>query len=423
MLKKCFGILIDISGFSGEFFQHKPATKLHQMKICRIPDRDITFQVYTDPESIKVEWDGILPDGHYLKTNRLSVMQKSGLPDVSFLYFVVSRNNTCIGLIYAQLFRFHSEHYSPELLDQTCIQIVRNFILRQETGLLICGNLFHLNEPGYYFRDCNDENLVFQILEQFQKKCSVKISGILLKDASIGMDAQMASSCRFQRFDNDTVMSVHLDPEWTDFDSYLSAFSKKYRQRANKILQGRQALETRFLTLDEIQIHRNDINRLYQDVRHKQMLRLGSLTPDYFYWMKKELNDDFQVLGWFLDGKMVAFSSHLAHPENAVEVHYIGFEYEANEKHSIYFNLLFEGVRQAIDQKKSKLLFGRTGYDAKASAGALPETGCHYYRIKRGIPSLAFRYFTSSYRSKENEDWRKRNPFTVAKQNPEAVGA
>ncbi|HOY95377.1 MAG TPA: peptidogalycan biosysnthesis protein [Catalimonadaceae bacterium] len=393
------------------------------MKICRIPEREITFQVYTNPESIEIDWDGMLPEGHFLRKERLLVMQKCGMPDVSFLYIVVFRKNNCIGLIYGQLFRFHSEHYSPELLDQTCIQIVRNFILRQETGLLICGNLFHLNEPGYFFKDKKDEGLVFQILEQFQKKSSVKISGILLKDAGSDMDDQLASSSRFQRFDNDTVMSVNVDPDWVDFDSYLSAFSKKYRQRANKILQARQSLETRFLSLDEIQAHRSDINCLYQNVRHKQMLRLGSLTPEYFYCLKKELKEDFQVLGWFLDGKMVAFSSHLAHPGNSLEVHYIGFEYEANEKHSIYFNILFEGVRQAIEQKKSKLLFGRTGYDAKASAGAVPETGCHFYRIKRGIPSLAFRYFTSSYRSKENEDWRKRNPFSTTKTNPEAVGA
>jgi hypothetical protein len=84
-------------------------------------------------------------------------MQKSGMADVSYLYMVVSRKNISIGLIYCQLFRFHSEHYSPELLDQTCIQIVRNFILRQETGLLICGNLFHLNEPGYFFKDRKDD--------------------------------------------------------------------------------------------------------------------------------------------------------------------------------------------------------------------------------------------------------------------------
>jgi hypothetical protein len=393
------------------------------MKICRIPDRAITFQVYTDPESIELEWDGMLPEGHFLKINRLSVMQNSGMPDVSFLYFMVSRNNECIGLMYSQLFRFHSEHYSAELLDQTCIQLVRNFILRQETGLLICGNLFHLNEPGYFFKDRNDEGLVFQILEQFQKKSSVKISGILLKDAGLDMNEQLASSSRFQRFGNDTVMSVHIDPDWLNFDGYLAAFSKKYRQRANKILLARQSLETRFLSLDEIHAHRSEINCLYQDVRYKQMLRLGSLTADYFYGMKKELKDDFQVLGWFLDGKMVAFSSHLVHPDNALEVHYIGFEYEANEKYSIYFNILFEGVRQAIEQKKSKLLVGRTGYDAKASAGAVPETGFHYYRIKRGIASLAFRYFTSSYRSKENEDWRKRNPFISAKINPEMVDA
>jgi len=249
----------------------------------------------------------------------------------------------------------------------------------------------------------------------------VNISGILLKDACVEMDESLAKSSRFQRFDNDTLMSVPINPDWVNFDGYLAAFSKKYRQRARKIVQARQALETRFLSLDGIHAHRNDINRLYQEVRHKQMLRLGSLTPDYFYGMKKELKDDFQVLGWFLDGRMVAFSSHLAHPENELEVHYIGFEYEANDTYSIYFNILFEGVRQAIDQKKSKLLFGRTGYDAKANAGAVPETGCHFYRIKRGIPSLAFRYFTNSYRSKENQDWRKRNPFSGAKTNSESM--
>jgi hypothetical protein len=216
-------------------------------------------------------------------------------------------------------------------------------------------------------------------------------------------------------------MTVSIDPDWVDFEAYVSAFSKKYRQRANKILSARQELEVRFLSLDEIHARRNDINRLYQDVRNKQMLRLGSLTAGYFHNMKKVLNDDFQVLGWFLDGEMVAFSSHLVHPGNAIEVHYIGFQYEVNEKYAIYFNILFEGVRQAILLKKSKLFFGRTGYDAKASAGAVPETGRHYYWIKRGIASLAFRYFISSYRSKE--DWRNRNPFMVAKTNSEVVDA
>ena len=65
----------------------------------------------------------------------------------------------------------------------------------------------------------------------------------------------------------------------------------------------------------------------------------------------------------------------------------------------------------AIERKASVLWLGRTGNDAKASAGAVAVQGSHYFRVKRGIPSLAFSYFNNAYRSTESEDWKKRNPF------------
>ena len=384
------------------------------MRICQILDKNISYKVYTGLSTIHAHWDEFLPDGHFLKSTRLSVMQQSNLEDVSFVYMEVFRNGNCIGLLYCQLFRFHSGHYSAELLDQTSIQLVRNFILRQETGLLICGNLFHLQEPGFYFKEGEDESLLFQILHHFQRRCSVKVSGILVKDSGSQLNLAEAKETNFQPFERDVLMEIPIRSDWQNLDYYVDSLSKKYRQRASKILTAKETLEVRFLSLNEIQEFSTDIERLYQNVRSKQTFRLGALNAQYFYLMKKALGENFMVKAWFLDRKMIAFSSLFTHPGNKLEIHYIGFEYEMNEKFALYFNIIFDGIQEAIKNNAVCLMLGRTGYDAKASAGAVPVSGNHFYKIKRGIPALAFRYFSSSYRSKESEGWRKRNPFKMS---------
>jgi hypothetical protein len=154
------------------------------------------------------------------------------------------------------------------------------------------------------------------------------------------------------------------------------------------------------------------MENLYQQVRQRQAIRVGSLNGNYFLEMKKAKKDAFEIRAWFDENKkMVAFSSHFLHPNKVREVHYIGFDGETNEKHLLYFNILFDGIRAGIENKESKIQYGRTGFDAKASAGAVPNSIFHYFRLKRGFPTLTFNYMNRALENKEKPDWKNRNPF------------
>jgi hypothetical protein len=164
--------------------------------------------------------------------------------------------------------------------------------------------------------------------------------------------------------------------------------------------------------LEEIHSREEEIEMLYQQVRERQALRIGSLTGGYFSGMKKAWGEQFQIRAWLDEnGKMLAFSSHFLHPGNQREVHYIGFDSAANEKHLLYFNILFDGIRCGIENHEFEVMFGRTGFDAKASAGAIPGNNLHYFRVKRGLPGLTFQVLQKALAGKEKNDWKNRNPF------------
>ena len=87
--------------------------------------------------------------------------------------------------------------------------------------------------------------------------------------------------------------------------------------------------------------------------------------------MQKYFGANFKVAGYFLDEKMVAFSSYIYY-KTQMEVHFIGIDYQYNDEYKLYFNILFDGIKEAIAGGYSKIELGRTAREAKASAGAVP---------------------------------------------------
>lgn len=380
------------------------------MTICLPAVKNTRNLRVQDILKIAADWDALLPEHHPLQSRFLLAIQEAGLPDVQFHYCLIYKDEKPAGLAYFQLFHFHSGHYDSSALGQGPLAYLSQLLLCQETGILVCGNLFHLAQEGFYFNNQEDRELLLPLVREMEKK--LKPGALLIKDIRKPFSENILKDNRLRSFDEDQVMSLILSPYWKSFDDYLNSLSKKYRQRASKILQAASGLSLRELSFEEIQSREEEIERLYQQVRERQALRIGSLTGGYFSGMKKAWGEQFQIRAWLDEkGKMLAFSSHFLHPGNQREVHYIGFDTEANEKHLLYFNILFDGIRCGIEQGEFEVMFGRTGFDAKASAGAIACNNLHYFRVKRGLPGLSFRVLQKALSAKEKPDWKNRNPF------------
>lgn len=387
------------------------------MTICS-SNSDLSFLNSSDVSLIAGDWDALLPEDHPLKTRFLEVFQRSVLPDIRYHYLLISRKGKKIGLAFFQLIHFHPGHYDLKALASGTMLCLTQPFLCQETRILICGSLFHSGMEGFYFPNPADRDCILEVMAELDKK--YRPGAVLLKDISTPLSATALKSDRFRTYSEDQVMSLCIPEHWLNFDHYLNSLSKKYRQRANRIITSGSGL--RVVRLDEHSIRErtDEINDLYASVRERQALRISSLNGAYFLEMKKAHGQRFEVFAWLdASGKMLAFSSHFLPSPGEREVHYIGFDYQANEEFYLYFNILFHGIRCAIEMGETKVLFGRTGFDAKASAGAIPEKNLHYFRIKRGLPALTFQLLQKAFSKKENDGWKSRSPFRNAGSEPQ----
>ena len=137
---------------------------------------------------------------------------------------------------------------------------------------------------------------------------------------------------------------------------------------------------------------------------------MGLLNGQYFVEMKRALGDNYKVLGYYLEDKLVAFTSYILGNEE-MEIHYIGIDYQYNEECKLYFNILFDGLETAIENRKTSLELGRTAREVKASLGAVGVEVKNYILVKLGLPTLVYNYFQKWYNSHNNEDWKNRYPF------------
>lgn len=376
-------------------------------------DSHSAYTIYDSIESVNTIWDSLLPQNHHLKSEFLLALERSQLAHIQYKYLIIENDKKqAIGLAYLQLLNFNSNHYNNEILKKPKLEHIKSYILKQNTNLLICGNLFKSNQQGFYFLNENDDTLILEVLKHFAKKNPYKVNftGVLLKDCLVNFPENELSDNRYKHLPNDVSMKLYLKESWNNFEDYKASLSRKYLQRANKIRKAKEQLEVREFSIQEIESNVQILEQLYLNIASKQAIKMGLLNGQYFVEMKRALGDNYKVLGYYLEDKLVAFTSYILGKEE-MEIHYIGIDYQYNEECKLYFNILFDGLESAIENRKTSLELGRTAREAKASLGAVGVVVKNYIWVKLGLPTLVYNYFQKWYNSHNNEDWKNRYPF------------
>lgn len=378
--------------------------------------RGLQFKIEQAFSKVLNEWENILPEGHHLISGDMLALENSRPPDIIFHYVTVYKNGVAIGVLYLQHLVFGSKHFNQSVLQKSYMKLAGPLVARFKAHLLVCGNLFRVNFQGFYFKEKEDRSLVFDILGFLKKHLGKKrYVGVLVKDCKREFVPAKYSCYRFLPFRQDLTMEMNIWPEWKTFDDYIGVLSKKYRQRALKIRKSVASLERKFLSLEEIIANSQAIENLYREVVQKQSLALGILNVDYFIEMKKQLGDKFEIVAFLKDGQLLAFSGHIYYPEKgAMELHYIGFNYQFNHEYNLYFNIIFDGIETAIQKGYKSVEMGRTAREAKASAGAKAVENFNYIWVKAGLPRMAVRFFSKKFEDRMGDDWLHRNPFKEA---------
>lgn len=369
---------------------------------------NLTYKIVNSVIELNNDWDDLLPQHHHLSKKNLAIVENAKPENISYKYVGVYEQQKLIGIAYFQLFNFNYTHINFK--KENCVRSkFVQFILPKHLPILICGNLFRINQQGFYFTNAKQNVLIFDVIENLKNKLTKKPCGVLLKDCTTPVEHPLLSKNKFTFFSSDVTMEFN-NRNWQSFEDYQKALSKKYRKRAARILEHFSPITVKELNANEIIANKQIIEQLYWNVVNKQTIKLGTVNVSYFVNLKNTLQDKFEFHALYLDDKMVGFYTYIFY-EKDMETHYIGLDYDINHTHNTYFALLFLGTKKMIEKCCNTLELGRTAKEAKANLGAIPRQIYNYINIRNKLANIALQLIIKRFNKEENSKELNRNPF------------
>ncbi len=379
-------------------------------------------------KSSKSDWKKVVSkESFFMQWDYLSAFEKLSPGNMKFHYALISEGGKLIAAFYFQVVHLSTEEIAYVLQPITSsskIHTIGNGLrewlkkCRKENGfrILISGNNFISGEFGVAMKKNADPKKVFLALAETVKiitksdRSEGKISAILVKDYfenNAITSSDTLQSKRYHRFLVEPEMVVNIADEWKNFDDYLGALAKKYRNRTKSVLKKTEILHVVELSGAELEIASPEIFMLYKNVCQRAKFRLSMLHPDYFSEMKKAFPEKFRVFGYQKNGKWVAFRSSFYLPTHFV-AHFIGIDYSVNESLPLYQRILYDFIREGIDAGYEKVFLGRTAAEMKSTVGAFPNDLVCYIRHRNGLSNQVIRPFIDYLKP---STWIPRNPF------------
>jgi predicted N-acyltransferase len=286
--------------------------------------------------------------------------------------------------------------------------------------VLICGNLLLTGKHGYYFVPGTDENIAAEIVRQTFDLTQNLLEREQGKHFHIHMHkdypckekdnaiAPVLKNASYHSFTIQPAMYMRLPESWKNFDDYLEEMQSKYRVRARRAAKKGEELQKKSLSLSEIEALNDEIYALYKGIANNVGFNAFTLHPNYFLGLKKSLGEKFQLIGLFLEGKLVAFFTCIFNGIE-LEAHFLGLDHDINREYQVYLNILYSIIDMAIYHRMKSINFARTALEIKSSVGAVPcELNIylrHRNRLSGSVLKFVYEKLTPS------EEWQPRSPF------------
>lgn len=382
------------------------------MRYCKRNDVNFSVQLFEHTSQLPKEWNDHVPLSHFLHSEQLALTEQSHLPDISYLYAIISKENKTIALAYFQLL-----HIKPYHLDDSRLSSLQRagwnvFSKTLNPKLLVAGHLFRhdicsffcFNAPSYF-----ETYLAYDaaIEAAMRKSCA---SAVLVKDMPKHLITYFQHYApQYLLLRNDILMEMQINPEWQEMKDYEKSLKHKYAQRFRKVRKHWEELTIKELDVAETEKYKTQIFQLYQQVIQKQQVRLGYISEEYIPLLKKEFEQEFHIWMAYEHDRPVAFFSAWSKGD-VFDMFYIGFDYASNEQLQLYFNILFFSVEQSIRFQKKKLILGRTALEAKARIGCKPVYLSTFLYIKNPVVRNIMLRLQQEVVNGEGE-WENRHPF------------
>ncbi|GDX51045.1 hypothetical protein LBMAG27_00920 [Bacteroidota bacterium] len=373
------------------------------------------FRIYTEKEFSEIEltWNSIVVNHSHLHSSHLNAIRKTTGDDMNF-YFIIFSNGKGenIGAAYFQLLSFDHRHYKNFFTKNPVLNWLERKLIDNRFSILVCGSLFSIEGAGYCFKSDLTNELAQQLnsaIKILAKK--VRASSLLIKDIP-EYDVEVLSSLGLNKYDGDKTMQLFIPENWNSIADYEHSLKHKYAQRFRSIRKKLFGISISEFDESQIKLHQQKMFSLFENIVEKQTIRLGRVHSNYFSELKKVYGDAVKIFGYFKNQELIAFVIHRLHEEaKEYEIHFVGFEEIENQKHSLYFNILFHGIEQAILNKCACLEMGRTAIEAKSILGATPRKINGYFYFYNPIARRLFNILQKAFLKNTESKFIERHPF------------
>jgi hypothetical protein len=404
----------------------------HKDKMRKKPQRKLhgnyTFTFYESMVEVdKTAWNEVLlSTNFFLAADYLQLIENLHTPQIAHRYAIIYQNKKPVFVCCFQVIDFTADVFGGlvesqitdltekrlKLFDKYIDKYKDHVVMR----LVTCGNNFVSGEHCFAYSQKIKREDAFFILEKIsnvvskEEKLRGTISATLIKDFYTDHlpKEKILEENKFIEFTVEPNMIVEIPEKTGDLNDYIALYSKKYRNRAKNIFKVGAQLTKKNLSVEEIKTQQKQLYKLYENVFMHAKFKLVKLAEDYFYEMKKSFPDLFFVTGYFLENKLVGFDSGYFLPDDTLEAHYIGVDYEINKEHELYQNILYHFIELAITHKKRHLNLGRTASEIKSTVGAKAQPLVCYIKPQNTVSKVVLNPFISFLQPTE---WVPRNPF------------
>ena len=393
----------------------------------KIDSNPYSFSLHKSILDIKDEWQSIVPDKLFYSPKYLSFTESNTPKGMEMRYGLFHLDGVPVGTLIMQVKHISlGESLTVEANDNSSVRsrmfkgIKSGLAKTISFDTLVVGNLLLTGQYSFYFKD---ETVEFYkrfalvesslgLVKELLAKDGINIGSVLMKDfyeTNAVSNTPHGEQCTFSecKVQPDMVMSIR--EEWTDFEEYMGSLKSKYRVRIKRALKKAKPVERRVLTIDELIKYQDRIHELYLETALKASFNLFILPEDYFLEMKKALEDQFKLIGYFLEGKLIGYFTVIFDKDH-VDAHFLGYDKDKNGIHQSYLNMLIDILKEGIISKAKHIHFSRTALEIKSSIGAEPEEMVFYLRSQRRWQNKYLLPKILEIMVPE-EQWEPRSPF------------
>ncbi len=395
----------------------------------RKKNSDFSFALYDSVSMLDSElWNSIANYGSpFLKTPYLEVLENTHPDTMHFHYAIIYEDKKPIAIAYFQVLDFSFDGFESLVEKENTAfscpitgymkKYLANHFFRR-TGkvnmrLQICGNVFVSGEHGLAYSPEINKIEALEVLPEIineinkAEKRIGKIAAIIIKDfyATTKIVSDELKEFKYHDFLGEPNMILNIN--WETFDGYLNAMSKKYRNRAKSIFKKGEELQCKNFSSNDIYKNSKQIQQLYDNVFLKASFSMASISTNYFVEMKKKFQKKFNFIAYYYHDELIGFRTSFIF-EDSMEAHFIGIDYQVNKNVELYQNILYDYVKEAIDNNLHLLILGRTASEIKSTIGATAYPLTCYIRHNNPLSNHLIKHFIDSIKT---SNWIPRNPF------------